>query len=138
MHRNMARRDDGFLSTRRKVAWMFFGLWAVVLKQTGELVGQCGLTLQDWEGRTVPEVGYLFQKAHWHKGYATEAGNAGADDEHRHMTANRIHGANLSYRRLQACGLGRDGRGGRVSPLFAEARLLRRQCFAALPEAFFL
>ena len=31
MHRNMARRDDGFLSTRRKVAWMFFGLWAVVL-----------------------------------------------------------------------------------------------------------
>lgn len=27
----MARRDDGFLSTRRKVAWMFFGLWAVVL-----------------------------------------------------------------------------------------------------------
>ena len=31
MHRNMARRDDGFLSTRRKVACMFFGLWAVVL-----------------------------------------------------------------------------------------------------------
>ncbi len=56
-----------------------FGLWAVVLKQTGELVGQCGLTLQDWEGRTVPEVGYLFQKAHWHKGYATEAAIACRD-----------------------------------------------------------
>ena len=38
MHRNMARRDDGFLSTRRKVAWMFFGLWAVVLVMAGDMV----------------------------------------------------------------------------------------------------
>ena len=65
------------------------------------------------------------------------SGNAGTDDEHWHMTANRIHSANLSFRRLQACGLGRDGRGGRVSPLRAEARLLRRPRLAAWPEAFF-
>lgn len=50
-----------------------FGLWAVVLKETGEMIGQCGLTMQDGDGKEVLEVGYLFQKAYWHKGYATEA-----------------------------------------------------------------
>lgn len=50
-----------------------FGLWAVVLKQTGEMIGQCGLTWQDWHGEKILEIGYLFQRAHWHKGYATEA-----------------------------------------------------------------
>ena len=50
-----------------------FGLWAVVLKETDEMIGQCGLTMQDVEGRQVVEVGYLFQKAFWHKGYCTEA-----------------------------------------------------------------
>lgn len=50
-----------------------FGLWAVVLKQTDEMIGQCGLTIQDYEGKPVLEIGYLFNKEHWHKGYATEA-----------------------------------------------------------------
>ncbi|MEG1547439.1 MAG: GNAT family N-acetyltransferase [Clostridia bacterium] len=50
-----------------------FGLWAVILKATGEMIGQCGLTMQDCDGRQVLEVGYLFQKAYWNNGYATEA-----------------------------------------------------------------
>ena len=50
-----------------------FGLWAVVLKQTGEMIGQCGLTMQPWHGDEVLEVGYLFNRAFWHHGYATEA-----------------------------------------------------------------
>lgn len=49
------------------------GLWAVILKETGELIGQCGLTLQEIPGKTVTEVGYLFRKKFWHKGFATEA-----------------------------------------------------------------
>ena len=49
------------------------GLWAVILKQSNEMIGQCGLTMQDYEGNPVLEVGYLFQKAFWHKGYAAEA-----------------------------------------------------------------
>lgn len=53
-----------------------FGLWAVIRKDTGEMIGQCGLTWQDWAGRRVLEVGYLFQKAHWHQGYAIEAAQA--------------------------------------------------------------
>ncbi len=50
-----------------------FGLWAVILKETGEMIGQCGLTMQPCFEREVLEVGYLFQKAYWHKGYASEA-----------------------------------------------------------------
>ena len=53
-----------------------FGLWAVTLKENGDMIGQCGLTMQDWDGKQVLEVGYLFQKAFWHKGYATEAASA--------------------------------------------------------------
>ena len=50
-----------------------FGLWAVILKETDEMIGQCGLTMQDYNNRQVLEVGYLFQKAFWHNGYASEA-----------------------------------------------------------------
>lgn len=53
-----------------------FGLWVAALKETGEMIGQCGLTMQPWKGREVLEVGYLFQRQHWHKGYATEAASA--------------------------------------------------------------
>jgi len=49
------------------------GLWAVILKDNGKMIGQAGLTWQDVSGKRVPEVGYLFNRAYWHKGYATEA-----------------------------------------------------------------
>ena len=50
-----------------------FGLWAVELKGAYEMIGQCGLTMQSWREKELLEIGYLFQKAYWHKGYATEA-----------------------------------------------------------------
>jgi RimJ/RimL family protein N-acetyltransferase len=56
-----------------------FGLWAVILKETGEMIGQCGLTIQNYKDSQVLEAGYLFQKAFWHCGYATEAAMACRD-----------------------------------------------------------
>lgn len=53
-----------------------FGLWAVILKETNEMIGQCGLTIQPWKDREVLEIGYLFERLYWHKGYATEAAKA--------------------------------------------------------------
>ena len=50
-----------------------FGVWAVILKENGELIGQCGLSMQPCDNREVLEIGYIFQKKYWHKGYATEA-----------------------------------------------------------------
>ena len=49
-----------------------FGLWAVILKDTNEMIGQCGITMQEYKNKKVPEIGYLFQKAFWHQGYAAE------------------------------------------------------------------
>lgn len=64
---------DRQLSRYRK--WGF-GLWAVILKETDEMIGQCGLTMQPWKDREVLEIGYLFNKSYWHNGYASEAAKA--------------------------------------------------------------
>ncbi len=53
-----------------------FGLWAVILKENDEMIGQCGLTMQPWKETEVLEIGYLFNRSYWHKGYATEAAMA--------------------------------------------------------------
>lgn len=53
-----------------------FGLWAVILKADDQMIGQCGLTYQNCDGKEVVEIGYLFQKAYWHQGYAIESADA--------------------------------------------------------------
>ena len=53
-----------------------FGLWAVILKETGAMIGQCGLTMQPWKGQEVLDIGYLFERRYWHRGYATETARA--------------------------------------------------------------
>ncbi len=50
-----------------------FGLQALIHKETGEFVGQCGLLLQEVDEAPVLEIGYSLLKPHWHKGYASEA-----------------------------------------------------------------
>lgn len=49
------------------------GLWAVILKENDEMIGQAGLTWQNVGDQKVLEVGYLYRRDHWGKGYATEA-----------------------------------------------------------------
>lgn len=65
---------QGWLDRQRmRYQKLGFGLWAVVLKESNEMIGQCGLTMQPWKEEEVLEIGYLFQRAFWHKGYAAEA-----------------------------------------------------------------
>lgn len=54
-------------------------LYALRRKGDGVFVGQCGITLQQVEGRVLHEVGYLLSKRFWHQGYATEAARAARD-----------------------------------------------------------
>ena len=50
-----------------------FGLWAVCRKDTGEMIGDCGLTLQKITGETLPEIGYHIRRDCQRRGYAKEA-----------------------------------------------------------------
>jgi RimJ/RimL family protein N-acetyltransferase len=55
-----------------------FGLW-VVETHAGEIVGDCGLTMQDVEGTPLVEIGYHLMPAMRGHGYATEAAQAVRD-----------------------------------------------------------
>lgn len=68
-----------------------FGLWAVILKETGEFIGQCGITMQDTGGAEVYEVGYLLCRRFWHKGYAAEAAGACMEYGFSKLGANEIY-----------------------------------------------
>jgi RimJ/RimL family protein N-acetyltransferase len=51
-----------------------FGLCAVELKETSELVGMCGLLKRD--SLTDPDIGFAFLPRFWGKGYAFESAEA--------------------------------------------------------------
>ena len=68
-----------------------FGLWAVVLRENGEVIGQCGITMQEYGDELIPEIGYLFQKAYWHKGYASEAAIACREYAFTHLGVETIY-----------------------------------------------
>lgn len=68
IHRNMERYEkDGF------------GLYAVCLKDTQEMIGDCGLTMQTIDGQILPEIGYHIRGDCQRKGYAREAASAVRD-----------------------------------------------------------
>jgi len=81
-----------------------FGLWVAVLEDSGEFVGQCGLTVQEVEGKEEIEIGYLFLRKSWGQGLATEAARA-ARDHGFHMPGcerlvSLIDPGNLASRRV--------------------------------------
>ena len=49
------------------------GLWATILKETGQFVGRCGLLPWTIDGQDEVEVAYLIAKDHWRKGLGSEA-----------------------------------------------------------------
>ena len=56
-----------------------FGLWAVCRKDTGEMIGDCGLTMQIIDGQIRPEIGYHIRADHQRQGFAKEAACAVRD-----------------------------------------------------------
>ena len=56
-----------------------FGLWAVCIKPSEKMIGDCGLTMQNINGEIRPEIGYHIAKAYQRQGYAKEAAAAFCD-----------------------------------------------------------
>ena len=66
------------------------GLWAVVLKATGEVIGDCGITRQQVEGEYLYEIGYHLRRDLWGQGLATEAAVACREWGFAHLGAERL------------------------------------------------
>ena len=68
-----------------------FGLWALCLKETGEMIGDCGLTMQNINGMICPEIGYHIRRDYQRKGYAKEAASAVRDWAFENTTFNVLY-----------------------------------------------
>ncbi len=53
-----------------------FGRYAVILRASGELIGDCGLMRFEIDGTLENDLGYIIFHKHWGQGYATEAAEA--------------------------------------------------------------
>jgi len=80
------------------------GLWAMELKKTNELVGDCGIICQQVEGEYLYEIGYHLRRDLWGQGLATEAAIACRDWAFAHLKTERlislIRPENLPSRRV--------------------------------------
>jgi RimJ/RimL family protein N-acetyltransferase len=56
-----------------------YGLFSVILKSNGLLIGDCGLERMGIQGTQAVELGFDFRSDHWNRGYATEAATAVRD-----------------------------------------------------------
>jgi len=55
---------------RRVYGFYEYGMWTVILKETGQIIGRAGLSVRD--GYDLPELGFVIEVAQQGKGLATE------------------------------------------------------------------
>ena len=75
---------------RRRYADDGHGLWAMVLKSSGEVIGDCGLTRQTVDEVDEIEIGYHVRRDLWGRGYAPEAARACRDYGFSRLGAERL------------------------------------------------
>ena len=73
------RIRNWIVRNRERYSIFGFGLWAVCRKDTGEMIGDCGLTMQIIDGQIRPEIGYHIRADHQRQGFAAEAARAVRD-----------------------------------------------------------
>ena len=65
-----------------------YGQWALVEKATGTVIGRAGLwNPEGWPGL---EVGWLLDRRHWGRGFATEGARAALDQAFEVVRADRV------------------------------------------------
>ena len=90
-----------------------YGLFSVILKARGLLIGNCGLEQMEIAGAHVAELGYDFRRDYWHQGFATEAATAVRDYAFQTLALPRlvsmIRQGNAASRRVaERVGMHRD------------------------------
>ncbi len=80
------------------------GLWAMILKASGELIGDCGLVVQEIDGSNEIEIAYHVRRDRWGQDFATEAARACRDYGFAHLGVSRlvsiIRPENIASRRV--------------------------------------
>jgi len=67
--------------TREELEWYLrghpdhpeLGLWATILKDSGQFIGRCGLLPWTIDGQEEIEIAYMISKSYWRQGLGTEA-----------------------------------------------------------------
>lgn len=73
-----------------------FGRYAIMLKASEELIGDCGIWRLPLEGELVNDLGYIIHHPFWRDGYATEAANAVKDYVFNTLHLDALH-ANMPW-----------------------------------------
>jgi RimJ/RimL family protein N-acetyltransferase len=96
--------NDWIDRNRRRYAEYGVSLWALLLRTSGELVGDCGIIPQQVDGELLYEIGYHLRRDFWHQGLATEAAIACRNWGFAHLPVDRmislIRPANVPSRRV--------------------------------------
>jgi RimJ/RimL family protein N-acetyltransferase len=64
---------QGFITCYKEFG---FGKWAVVLKENNQLLGYCGIAIEQIDDKDEKELGYRIDSRYWGQGLATEAASA--------------------------------------------------------------
>ena len=76
-----------------------FGRFAVELKESGKLIGDCGILLSELDGKQENDLGYIIHGNYWGRGYGTEAARASLDYAFKKLGLSRI-AANMDVNNL--------------------------------------
>lgn len=87
-----------YQETREELEWYLhghpqrpeLGLWATVLKASGQFIGRCGLLPWTIDGQPEIEVAYLIDKAYWGQGLGSEAARAVRDYGFQQLGLSRL------------------------------------------------
>jgi [ribosomal protein S5]-alanine N-acetyltransferase len=81
---------DWILCNRTRYANDGYGLWAMILKSTGDLIGDCGLARQSVDGVDEIEIGYHVRRDLWGRGYGAEAAQGCRDYAFANLKVHRL------------------------------------------------
>jgi len=84
--------------TREELEWFLnghprhpeLGLWATILKETGQFIGRCGLLPWTIDDQFEVEIAYMLGKEYWGQGLASEAAQGIARYAHEQLGLTRL------------------------------------------------
>lgn len=128
-----AESEVSLLRQRTRIAERGWGIWALELRETGEMVGFTGLQYPGFEAHFTPcvEIGWRMAYAHWGRGLAPEAARAALAYGFEELGLDEIVAMtslpNLrSMRVMEKLGMTRDPADDFDVPMLPEGHRLRR------------